>query len=67
MINHPEAAILGIGSVRPAAARRRRPGGGPPHRALTLAFDHRVADGAEAAALLGAFRALIETPELALV
>jgi 2-oxoisovalerate dehydrogenase E2 component (dihydrolipoyl transacylase) len=62
MINHPEAAIVGVGAVRQRpyvvdgelAVR---------HTAnLTLAFDHRVGDGAEAAALLGTLRDMIEAP-----
>jgi pyruvate dehydrogenase E2 component (dihydrolipoamide acetyltransferase) len=66
IINPPEAAILGVGSIR------RRP-----HvvddevvarstAALTLCFDHRVGDGAEAGALMGLLRELIEAPVLAL-
>ena len=34
---------------------------------LTCAFDHRVADGAQAAAFLGELRGLIEAPRLALL
>ena len=34
---------------------------------LTLVFDHRVADGADAGRYLSELRALIETPELALL
>lgn len=67
VINHPEAAILGIGAVRQRphvvdgelAVRHTA--------SLTLAFDHRVADGAEAARLLTTLRDLIEAPELAMV
>lgn len=66
VINHPEAAILGLGAVRerPAvvdgllAVRRVA--------TATLAFDHRVADGADAAALLTTFRDFLEQPGLAL-
>jgi pyruvate dehydrogenase E2 component (dihydrolipoamide acetyltransferase) len=67
VINHPEAGILGIGAVKPR-----------PHvvdgelavrttAAFTLAFDHRVIDGTEAARFLGQLRELVEQPELALV
>lgn len=67
IINHPEAAILGVGAIKPrphvvdgqVVARSTA--------SLTLAFDHRVADGAEAAALLGRLRRLVEAPELALL
>lgn len=66
IVNPPEAGILGVGAIR------RRP-----HVVddevvvrstanLTLVFDHRVADGAEAGRLLGGLRELIEAPELAL-
>jgi pyruvate dehydrogenase E2 component (dihydrolipoamide acetyltransferase) len=66
IINAPEAAILGVGSIR------RRP-----HvvddevvardtASLTLVFDHRVCDGAEAGAFVTGLRELIEAPELAL-
>lgn len=35
--------------------------------ALTCAFDHRIADGAQVAAFLVELRNLIEAPELALL
>jgi pyruvate dehydrogenase E2 component (dihydrolipoamide acetyltransferase) len=67
VINHPEAAILGMGSLKPrpvvvdgaivARATMR----------LTCAFDHRVVDGATAAAFLCDLRDLVESPELALL
>jgi pyruvate dehydrogenase E2 component (dihydrolipoamide acetyltransferase) len=38
-----------------------------PTMTLTCAFDHRIADGAQAAAFLFELRGLIETPELALL
>jgi 2-oxoisovalerate dehydrogenase E2 component (dihydrolipoyl transacylase) len=67
IINLPEVAILGVGAIR---AR--------PHvvdgtvvacatASLTLAFDHRVCDGAEAGIFLSHLRQLIEHPELALL
>jgi len=67
VINYPEAAILGVGSIkeRPhvvdgAVVARRT-------AHLTLAFDHRVCDGAEAGRFLSDLRALVEAPELALL
>ncbi|RXZ67986.1 dihydrolipoamide acetyltransferase family protein [Agromyces albus] len=62
IINHPEAAMLGIGRLieRPwvvdgeLAVRRVTE--------LTLSFDHRVCDGAEAAAFLTFVAACIERP-----
>lgn len=67
VINYPEAAILGVGSIkeRPAVVD----GGivARPTAELTLVFDHRVCDGAEAAAFLDQLRDLVERPELALL
>ncbi|WKG01720.1 dihydrolipoamide acetyltransferase family protein [Mycolicibacterium sp. HK-90] len=67
VINYPEAAILGMGSIkaRPVVvddvvvARHTM--------SLTCAFDHRIVDGAQAAAFLRDLRSLIETPELAVI
>jgi 2-oxoisovalerate dehydrogenase E2 component (dihydrolipoyl transacylase) len=67
IVNHPEAAILGVGSIRQrphvvdgeVVARHTA--------SLTLAFDHRVCDGAEAARFLTTVRDLVEAPELALL
>jgi pyruvate dehydrogenase E2 component (dihydrolipoamide acetyltransferase) len=67
VINHPEAAILGIGSLKPRAVVVDGAVVARPTMTLTCAFDHRVADGAQAAALLGELRDLIESPELALL
>ncbi|MGE2728842.1 dihydrolipoamide acetyltransferase family protein [Mycolicibacterium vaccae] len=67
VINHPEAAILGVGALKP------RPvvvdGGivARPMMRLTCVFDHRVADGAQAAGFLGELRELVEAPELAVL
>jgi pyruvate dehydrogenase E2 component (dihydrolipoamide acetyltransferase) len=70
VINYPEAAILGMGSLksRPVVledtddtivAR--------PTMTLTCAFDHRIADGAQVAEFLVELRELIEAPETALL
>jgi 2-oxoisovalerate dehydrogenase E2 component (dihydrolipoyl transacylase) len=67
VVNHPEAAILGVGSIRPrpyvdddtVVARQTA--------TFTLVFDHRVCDGAEAAGFLRDLRDLVETPELLLL
>ncbi|TDQ52388.1 dihydrolipoamide acetyltransferase family protein [Actinorugispora endophytica] len=66
IINHPEAAILGMGRIvkRPwvvddeLAVR--------PVTELTLAFDHRVCDGEEAGGFLRFVADLVERPELLL-
>ncbi|OBI37760.1 dihydrolipoamide acetyltransferase family protein [Mycobacterium colombiense] len=67
VINHPEAAILGMGAIRPRPVVR-----GPeivvrPTMSLTCVFDHRIADGAQAAQFVGELRDLIESPETALL
>jgi pyruvate dehydrogenase E2 component (dihydrolipoamide acetyltransferase) len=67
VINYPEGAILGIGSLkqRPVVvdgevvARHTM--------SLTCAFDHRIIDGARAAAFMCELRNLVEAPELALL
>jgi pyruvate dehydrogenase E2 component (dihydrolipoamide acetyltransferase) len=64
IINYPEVAILGVyriqeevivedGEMRPA-----------PMLYLSLTFDHRVADGAEASRFLSSLKDLLATPEL---
>jgi len=67
VINYPEAAILGMGTLKPRAVVRDGDVAARPTMTLTCAFDHRIADGAGAAAFLGELRALVEAPELALL
>lgn len=67
VINFPEAAILGMGSLKPRAVVVDGAVVARPTMTLTVAFDHRIADGAAVAAFLGELRALIEAPELALL
>jgi pyruvate dehydrogenase E2 component (dihydrolipoamide acetyltransferase) len=67
VINHPEAAILGVGSMRP---RPHVVDGDLAVRttcSLTLAFDHRVGDGADAGRFLTELRKLVEAPDLLLL
>jgi pyruvate dehydrogenase E2 component (dihydrolipoamide acetyltransferase) len=62
IINPPQAAILSVGAVRQAAVARD---GGISLRhtmALTLACDHRVLYGADAAGFLAHIRELLERP-----
>lgn len=66
VINPPEAAILGVGSLRERAVVVDGTLAARPTMTLTCAFDHRVADGAQVAAFLTELRDLIETPEAAL-
>jgi pyruvate dehydrogenase E2 component (dihydrolipoamide acetyltransferase) len=67
VINYPEAAILGVGSLKPRAVVVDDEVVARPTMTLTCAFDHRIADGAQVAAFLCELRDLIETPELALL
>jgi len=67
VINYPEAAILGMGSLKPRPVVVDGDVVARPTMSLTCAFDHRIADGAQVAAFLTELRDLIETPELALL
>ncbi len=67
VINYPEAAILGMGSLKPRAVVVDGAVVARPTMSLTCAFDHRIADGAQVAAFLRELQELIETPELALL
>lgn len=67
IINHPEVAILGVGRVQDKPVvkdgkieiRKMLP--------LSLSFDHRVVDGAEAARFLNTVIARLEDPDLILL
>jgi pyruvate dehydrogenase E2 component (dihydrolipoamide acetyltransferase) len=67
VINYPEAAILGMGSLKPRAVVVYDEVVVRPTMPLTCAFDHRIVDGAQVAAFLRELRDLIEAPELALL
>jgi 2-oxoisovalerate dehydrogenase E2 component (dihydrolipoyl transacylase) len=67
VINYPEAAILGMGSLRPRPVVVDGEVVARTTMSLTCAFDHRIVDGAQAAAFLCELRDLIEAPELALL
>jgi 2-oxoisovalerate dehydrogenase E2 component (dihydrolipoyl transacylase) len=67
VINYPEAAILGMGSLKPRPAVVDGELVVRPTMSLTCAFDHRIVDGAQVAAFLNELRDLIEAPELALL
>jgi pyruvate dehydrogenase E2 component (dihydrolipoamide acetyltransferase) len=55
VINPPEAAILGVGRVRPTPVVQQNGQVGVEHRAmLTLSVDHRIASGKYAGGFLGA-------------
>lgn len=64
LINLPQCAILGVGRIaqKPAVHQGQVV---PRHLlALSLAFDHRVVDGAPAARFLDTVRQFVETPAL---
>ncbi|GAA0322864.1 2-oxo acid dehydrogenase subunit E2 [Kineococcus aurantiacus] len=68
IINQPQVAILGTGTVvdRPvvvAAADGRRNIEIRPVAHLFLSYDHRIVDGADAARYLGTVRTMLQTPQ----
>jgi 2-oxoisovalerate dehydrogenase E2 component (dihydrolipoyl transacylase) len=67
VINYPEAAILGMGSLKPRPMVLDDAVVVRPQMTLTCVFDHRIADGANVAQFLGELRRLIESPETALL
>ncbi|OBB99120.1 dihydrolipoamide acetyltransferase family protein [Mycobacterium sp. 852002-40037_SCH5390672] len=67
IINHPEAAILGIGAIKPRPVVRGADIVVRPTMSLTCVFDHRIADGAQAAQFVCELKDLIESPETALL
>jgi len=62
IINPPQAAILSVGSVGPRAVVREEAVVSRPLMTLTLACDHRILYGADAALFLARIRALLEQP-----
>jgi pyruvate dehydrogenase E2 component (dihydrolipoamide acetyltransferase) len=62
VINHPEAAILGVGTIRPRAVVVDGAVVPRPTVRLTCCFDHRVCDGADAGRFLSDLRDLVESP-----
>lgn len=67
VINHPEAAILGMGTIKPRPVVVDNAVLVRPTMALTCVFDHRIADGAQVAQFACKLRDLIEAPETALM
>jgi pyruvate dehydrogenase E2 component (dihydrolipoamide acetyltransferase) len=67
VINHPEAAILGMGAIKPRPLVVGAEVAVRSTMRLTCVFDHRVADGAEVAQFVCELRDLIESPETALL
>lgn len=62
VINLPECAILGVGSIAERAVVRDGQVCARLTVALSLAFDHRIVDGAPAAAFLRRVKQLVEQP-----
>ena len=66
IINLPEAAILGVGRIQPKAVVREGEIVARQMWTLSLAFDHRLVDGAPAARFLQRIKQLVENPYLLL-
>lgn len=67
VINHPEAAILGMGAIKPRPVVVGDEVVVRSTMTLTCVFDHRVADGAQASQFVCELRDLIESPQTALL
>ncbi len=66
VINYPEAAILGVGRIAPKPVVCKDQIVARKMMTLSLAFDHRIIDGAPAARFLKTVKELIEEPFLLL-
>lgn len=64
VINHPEAAILGIGRIAEKAVVKNGEIVVAPVLALSLSFDHRLIDGATAQNALNHIKRLLNDPQL---
>jgi pyruvate/2-oxoglutarate dehydrogenase complex dihydrolipoamide acyltransferase (E2) component len=62
IINFPEAAILGVGSIRPQPAVVDGRVEARPVLTLALSFDHRILDGADADRAMQDLVRLVESP-----
>ncbi|HSB04193.1 MAG TPA: dihydrolipoamide acetyltransferase family protein, partial [Thermodesulfobacteriota bacterium] len=67
IINHPEVAILGVGRMKETPIVKEGRIDIRKMLFLSLSFDHRVVDGAEAARFLGTIIARLEDPDLILL
>jgi 2-oxoisovalerate dehydrogenase E2 component (dihydrolipoyl transacylase) len=63
IINHPESAILALGVIEPRALVVKGAVEARPATTLSLSFDHRVLDGAEAGRALRSLGELLESPD----
>ena len=62
IINHPEGAILALGVIEPRALVVDGAVEARPATTLSLSFDHRLMDGAEAGRALKALGDLLQSP-----
>jgi 2-oxoisovalerate dehydrogenase E2 component (dihydrolipoyl transacylase) len=62
IVNHPEGAILALGVIEPRALVVDGQVEARPATTLSLTFDHRLLDGAEAGRALRALKDLLEDP-----
>lgn len=62
IVNYPEAAILALGVIEPRALVVEGEVQARPAVTLSLSFDHRVLDGAEAGRAMRALKSLLESP-----
>lgn len=67
VINYPEAAIVGMGAIKPRPVVVDGRVVARSTMTLTCVFDHRIADGAQVARFACGLRGLIESPETALL
>ncbi len=67
IINHPEVAILGVGRMKEMPVVRDGKVQIRKILFISLSFDHRVVDGAEAARFLNTMIARLEDPDLILL
>jgi pyruvate dehydrogenase E2 component (dihydrolipoamide acetyltransferase) len=65
--NYPEAAILGVGRIHDAPMVKDGAVAARKAMHLALTFDHRIMDGAQAAAFLTDLKHMLEAPELLLL
>ncbi|MGH2507999.1 MAG: dihydrolipoamide acetyltransferase family protein [Ktedonobacteraceae bacterium] len=63
IINHPEVAILVVGKIEEKVIVRHGAMLIQPRMPLTLAFDHRLIDGALAGTFMDRFKELVENPQ----
>jgi pyruvate/2-oxoglutarate dehydrogenase complex dihydrolipoamide acyltransferase (E2) component len=66
IVNFPESAILGVGRIVEKPWVRQGAVVAEPRLALSLSFDHRIIDGAPAAAFLKTIKDMLEEPGLML-